>query len=140
MHYDFDIEIPANTAKADMIKFVKPVCYGILRKVGIYFRGGCADLAHVKIYHWERQIFPTNVDGDYAFDDYAVEFDEYYPILETPYNLTVYGWNLDDTWKHTISFMFLVLHPETVGRPELRPTTEEELTDLLGEYEIAGIT
>ena len=139
MHYDFDIELPPLTSKANMLKFVRPVSYGILKKVSIYFRGGCADLAHVKIYRWERQIFPTNNDGDYAYDDYTVEFEEYYPILETPFNLTIYGWNDDDTFQHTISFMFLILHPEVLGRPELRPTTEEELTELLGEYEMAGV-
>jgi len=138
MHYDFDIEIPAITPKTDPLIVRKKVCYGILRKVGIYFRGGCADLAHVKIYHWESQIFPTNVDGDYAYDNYVVEFEEYYPILEVPYELTLRLWNDDDTFPHTISFMFLILHPTTIGRPELRPTSEEELSELLGEYEMAG--
>jgi len=138
MHYDFDIEIPANTSKADPLTVRKKVCYGILRKVGIYFRGGCADLAHVKIHHKERQIFPTNINGDYAYDNYCVEFEEYYPILELPYELTIYAWNESTQHKHTISFMFLILHPLTTGRPEVRPTEEEELIDLLGEYEIAG--
>jgi len=120
MHYDFDIEIPAITPETDPLIVRKKVCYGILR------------------YHWESQIFPTNVDGDYAYDNYAVEFEEYYPILEVPYELTLRLWNDDDTFNHTISFMFLILHPTTIGRPELRPTSEEELTELLGEYEMAG--
>jgi len=138
MHYDFDVEIPANTSEANKLKIVKTVNYGIIRKVGIYFRGGCADNAHVKIFRFEQQIFPTNLEGSYAFDNYAVEFEEYFPILEKPYELIIYAWNTDPNHLHTITFMFSILHPLTVGSPELRPTTEEELTELLGEYEMAG--
>lgn len=138
MHYNFDIEIPPNTPKESKLKFVKTVNYGILKHVWIYWRGGCADLAHIQICRYERQIFPTNPDSSYAFDNYALEFEEYYPILDKPYELIIYGWNDDDFFKHIITVMFLILHPSVLGRPELRPTSEEELQELLGEYEIAG--
>lgn len=138
MHYDFDIEIPAITPYEERIEHTLKLNYGVLRRVWIYFRGGCADLAHIQIWHWETQIFPTNLDGDFAFNDYVVEFEEYYPITEAPYELKVKVWNDDDTFAHTITLMFLVLHPSVVGTPEGRPTTAEELKALLGEYEIAG--
>ena len=136
MHYNFNLEIPASTLQSAKEVLVCPVSYGVLRKVIIYFRGGCADLAHVEIWKNERQIFPTNPGDDYAFDDYAIEFEEFYPILDKPYQLQVKGYNEDDTFSHIVSFLFLVLHPLTTGKPESVPTTEEELTDLLGEYQL----
>lgn len=138
MHYNYDLEIAANVSENNKAQLVCPISYGIIRKVGIYFRGGCADLAHVQIFRFEHQLFPTNVGESYAYDNYAIEFEEYYPIIDSPFELIVRGWNEDDTFSHTISFMFLVLIPETIGKSELKPTELSELEALLGEYNQNG--
>ena len=135
MHYNFNLEIPANTSKSNKIEQICKINYGIIRQVVVYFRGGCADLAHVTIYHWERQIFPTNINQNYAFDDYPVVFESFYPILEVPYELKIYGWNLDDIFSHTITFMFNILHPKATEIPEMETMKEEEALALLGNYE-----
>jgi len=138
MHYSFDLTIPAQTTEVNKISLVCPVNYGILREIEIFFPWGCAGLVHVQIYRFQRQIFPSNIDSNYSDNDYHLRFEEYYPILELPYELVVKGWNLDDYFDHTIVFRFSVIHPSAISTVSGTPITAEELAALLGTYEIAG--
>lgn len=138
MHYDFDIKIPAITTEDSPEELICKLNYGVIKRIWIYFRGGCADLAHIQLWQGARQIFPTNLGEDYAFDKYVLEFEEYYPLLEKPYEIIIRGWNDDDRFDHTISLMFTVLSPETAAVSGSSPVTTEELATLLGEYKIAG--
>ncbi|MBA7579061.1 hypothetical protein ES708_20927 [subsurface metagenome] len=83
-------------------------------------------------------MFPTNTEMSFAGDTFPLEFEEYYPIIEVPYSLRVEGWNDDDTYPHTVRVRFGLLNINTVAKPELRPSTEEELAELLGEYNMIG--
>jgi hypothetical protein len=139
MHYSFDFDLSINTSESDPEELICKLNYGVLRRTWIYFRGGCADLAHIKIFAGTHQLFPTNLNGDFAFDNYVVEFEEYYPLLEKPYELKIRGWNRDDTFRHTITLMFTVLSPESAARSSISPVTDKELEALLNEYEIAGV-
>lgn len=138
MHYNFNLEIPANRTEANKIEKVCKINYGIIRKVNIYFRGGCADLAHVEIFRGNQKIMPYNPEENYAFDDYAVEFEAFYPILDKPYLLNLFGWNEDDTFSHTVTFMFNILHPKVTEIPEMEGMSEEAALELLGDYEMEG--
>ncbi len=139
MHYNFNLEIPAITTEANKIEQVCKINYGIIRQVVIYFRGGCADLAHVEIFRGNQKIMPYNPDQNYAFDDYAIKFDAFYPILDKPYLLNLFGWNLDDTFLHTITFMFNIIHPKATEIPEIETMNEEEALALLGNYVIEEV-
>jgi len=138
MHYNFDLEIPAITTKANKVEKICTINYGIIRDVVIYFRGGCADLAHVEVFRGNQKIFPYNPEEDYAFDNYPVNFDAFYPILDAPYLLNLFGWNDDDTFSHTVTFMFNIIHPKATEIPQLEGMTEEAALELLGVYEIEG--
>ncbi|MBA7530539.1 hypothetical protein ES705_22747 [subsurface metagenome] len=139
MYYEYEITIPANTQKSNPTKKDCPLTHGILREVSIVFPPGCHRLAHIIIIRFERQLFPTNTEMSFAGDTFPLEFEEYYPIIEVPYSLRVEGWNDDDTYPHTVRVRFGLLNVNTVAKPELRPSTEEELAELLGEYEMVGI-
>ena len=138
MHYSFDLTIPENTAEENKISLRCPVNYGILRRVEIFFPYGCAGLVHVQIYRFEHQIFPSNIDSSYADNDYHLSFEEYYPILDLPYELKIFGWNLDDYFDHTVTFRFSVINPKAITMLSGASLTQEELTDLLGSYQVSG--
>jgi len=138
MHYNFELEIPSLTSEENKFSKVVKVDYGILRHISIFFPWGCADNVRVQIYRFERQIFPSNPGASYLDNDYHIEIEEYFAILEKPYELRLIGWNIDDRFDHIVYFRLLILEPTTIGRPELRPTTEEELTELLGTYYLGG--
>lgn len=134
MHYNFNLLIPFNTTEANKIEKVCKINYGIIRKVVIYFRGGCADLSHVEIFRGNQKIMPYNLEENYSFDNYSVEFESFYPILDKPYLLNLFGWNLDDTFDHIVTFMFNIVHPKATEIPELEVMNEEEALALLGNY------
>lgn len=138
MHYSFDLTIPAQTTEVNKISLVCPINYGMLRQVEIFFPWGCAGLVHVHINRFEHQVFPSNIDSNYSDNDYHLKFEEYYPILELPYNLAVWGWNLDDYFEHVVTCRFLVIHPSAISTVSGAPITAEELAVLLGTYELAG--
>jgi hypothetical protein len=140
MHYSYDLTIPAQTLKANKLKATYLLGYGILKHVSIFFKWGCSKYVHVQIFRRNRQIFPSNSEEDYSDNDYHIDFDEFFPILEEPYELEVRGWNLDDFFEHTVTFRFSVLHPTVLGKPDDIPSTTEELTDLLGEYKIEEVS
>lgn len=106
MFYNFTITIPANTLKSDRVVEVCDLTYGIIRHVAIAFPPGPKGLAHVVIYRYEHQLWPTNPGGSFAWDDYTIEFTEEFDLTERPHTLSIRGWNEDDTHEHTVTVRF----------------------------------
>jgi hypothetical protein len=138
MHYDFTLTIPPNTPEDNPLRLTCPLNYGIINKLSVEFPPGCYRLAHIRIFDKLHQVWPTNIDSSIVGDTFPVEFEEYYPVIEVPYELKIEAWNDDDTYQHSIVVRIGLLSEKVLGKIELRPTTEEELRTLLGEYEIIG--
>jgi hypothetical protein len=102
MFYNFPLTIPANTDKGDDVEIICPITYGIIKKFDILFPDGCAGFAKIRIHHNNTQILPTN-DGEYfASNNEAITSNEEILITERPFELKFSGYNLDDTYDHTI--------------------------------------
>lgn len=118
MFYDFSFEIPANTAKAapeEQEVYLPP---GVIHRIEIGFPGGCAGLAHLTLRHGLNQLWPSNADGSFNSDNYTIPINEHYRIKTEPFILTMVGWNLDDTFPHTIEVRFGVLSSEILEPEE----------------------
>jgi hypothetical protein len=111
VYYDVSFTIPANTAKASPKEDDVKLTHGVIHRVEIGFPSGCRGLAHVQIRHGLHQVWPTNPDGDFRADRYTIPINDYYQLLEEPYILTLVGWNLDDTYDHTLEMRFGILPP-----------------------------
>lgn len=109
MFYDFALTIPANTLESAALEDVVKVTHGVLHRVEIAFPAGCAGLAHLVILHREFQIYPTNPGGSFASDNYTIPIDDYYELFDVPYSLKLRGWNLDDTYPHTLTVRLGIL-------------------------------
>lgn len=102
MYYDVSFTIPANTAElSPSLKYVK-LCYGVIHRVEAGFPRGCAGLAHLQIKRASHQLWPTNPEGSFNTDGYTISFNEDQDFFIEPYILTLVGWNLDDTYDHTL--------------------------------------
>lgn len=106
MFYSFNLTIPANTDKINAVNQVCKLTYGIIRHVAIGFPPGPKGLAHIVIYRYEHQVWPTNTDGSFAWDNHTIEFTEEFDLTERPHTLSLRGWNEDDTYPHTITVRF----------------------------------
>lgn len=109
MYYDFSFTIPANTAKASPQEQDVKLTHGIIHRLEIGFPRGCAGLAHFVIFEGLHQRWPTNPQGSFNTDGYTIAFNEHLPLLYEPYTLTLVGWNLDDTYDHTLEVRIGIL-------------------------------
>jgi hypothetical protein len=117
MYYDFSITIPANTTQLAPVTQNCHLTHGIIHHLEIDFPYGCAGLAYLQILHSLHQIWPTNPDGAFNADGYTISTHEHYEITDTPYIITLSGWNLDDTFSHTLQIRFAIL-PADILLPE----------------------
>jgi len=130
VYYDVSFTIPANTTKAAPQEQDVKLTHGVVHRVEIGFPSGCAGLAHLQIRRGSHQVWPTNPQGSFNTDDYIIPIDDYYELFEEPYILTLVGWNLDDTYDHTLEVRFGILPLVVVlaGRPStlsIRSIAEE---------------
>jgi hypothetical protein len=102
MIYVFDITTPANTAKTNKKKTVMELERGTTYRISILFPPGPSGLLHLFITDALHHVWPTNPEADFATDGETINFEDEYPILEQPYELYAYTWNLDDTYEHTL--------------------------------------
>jgi len=117
MFYDFSFTIPANTTKKSPLREDINLTHGIIHRVEIGFPAGCAGLVYLQIVQGLHQIWPTNADGSFNTDDYTIAFNEYEDMTTEPFTLTLIGWNLDDTYDHTLEIRIGIL-PMIVLKPE----------------------
>jgi hypothetical protein len=109
VYYDVSFTIPANTAESAPQEEQVKLTHGVLHRVEIGFPSGCAGLAHLQLWRGGHQVWPTNPGGSFNTDDYTIPIDDYYELFEEPYILTLVGWNLDDTYNHTLEVRFGIL-------------------------------
>jgi len=116
VYYDYSFTIPANTAKSAPHTKAAKLTQGIIHRVEIVFPSGCAGLAHCVIREGLHQRWPTNPEGSFNFDSYNLAFNEFLEFTRKPYTLTLVGWNLDDTYDHTLEVRIGIL-PANVLMP-----------------------
>ena len=73
-----------------------------LTKVIIRFPPGPQGLLHVRIFYGDFQLFPEDKDTDFADDDLAIEWEEFWELPEEPCPLTILTENEDDTYPHAV--------------------------------------
>ena len=125
MYYDIPVTIPANTPELSPIEVEVKLTHGVIHRVEVEFPAGCAGLAHLQILRYDHQIYPTNPEGSFNTDDYIVPIDDYFELIEAPYTLKLRGWNLDDTYEHTITVR-IGIYPDWVARALYGPSSQEE--------------
>lgn len=112
------LSVPASTTESDPQELRVRLTVGIIVEVRIGFPDGCADMVHVVIARGLHQVWPTNPDGNYAWNDYSYEFQESYALLGEPLSLKVVAWNEDTANAHrvTVGFNLLPLEPTILAR------------------------
>lgn len=118
MQFSYNLEIPANTPETEPEIQVCQLSYGTISRVFVCFPPGPKGLAHVVIKRYESQVWPTNPTASFAWDDFVFVIEDEFDLETAPFSVKLEGWNLDDTYPHTITVMFNVLRG-AYGMPEL---------------------
>jgi hypothetical protein len=71
------------------------------------------------VFRSAHQLWPSNLDGSFASDGEFLDFDEDYPVLDSPFEFTLVGWNDDDTYSHTVTLRLGIVSPAAPSQPSL---------------------
>jgi len=107
--YVEELTIPAQTTKEVCVRVPLPVVDGVISEVNVLFPDGCKGLVGVRIYDYEHIIYPSNPDHWLIADDEVIHWSDDYQMSGSPFELGLEGYNLDDSYEHTIYFRFVVI-------------------------------
>lgn len=113
MFYSTEIELPANTLALTPVIVRLGVHPGIVQHVWFGFPRGCFGLAHIQVWDKGWQVWPLTQRKSLHWENIVIDFDDRYPILAEPFEFVVKGWNLDDTYQHTLWFA-CVIEPDLI--------------------------
>jgi len=113
MIYETHLTIPKNTPITVPVTASMPVHPGIVKQVSVFFPAGCCGLARVYIKWWERQVWPSNPDSYFMGDGQNLIFPEDIELVDPPFEFVLVGWNLDDTFSHTVTLRIAITPVDT---------------------------
>jgi hypothetical protein len=116
-HYSYEHTFQPGGTKDKQEEHEMPCPSGTLTNVLINFKAGCHGLVHVHIDEALHQIFPTNPEEDYSFDDYTVEIKDKYELLPGTRKLYLRGYN-EGVYPHTIHVAFEIEAKEVLSEAE----------------------
>lgn len=116
MFYNFELEIAEEGSEDELEELTVKLTHGVITHVEVEFPPGCAGLAYAYVRDGLHQLWPTNADGKFRTDGRVIMWNEYYEFFRAPYTLILGGWNLDDTYPHTITFRFEVTPQQVAER------------------------
>lgn len=100
-HY---LTIPKNTPIASPVIYQLPLPKGMVHKIWVEFPRGCSGLAGFQIWRTVSPVFPLPEGVWLRSDNSILNFAFSHIIADEPYSLVLKGYNLDDTYDHTIWF------------------------------------
>lgn len=116
--FRFSITTDANTTKANKKETVLKLTGGVIHQISISFPSGPLGLLHLQIVDGLFQVWPTNPDENFAWENVNISFKEFYELNQSPYRLSAFTWNEDDTYAHEVIIRIGVL-PLLVVAPSL---------------------
>jgi len=102
MIFSLDFTIPITATKANPHHSVLDVTKGLVYRVEFQFPAGCAGLAYMAVFDGGFQVWPSTLGEFFHTDNFTIAFDEMYLKSSAPYQFDFYGYNLDETYPHTI--------------------------------------
>jgi len=116
MMYVFAVTIPANTpAIAPLVQEVK-LAPGRIIAMAVEIPDRCVGLVHVQILTDLHVQWPSNPDASFSGDGVTITWPESYDLDPSVPKLRLVGWNLDDSFAHTITFRFTVTPQEQIDQ------------------------
>ena len=109
MFYEFDLTVPAATAKTSPATADALLDKGHVTGVAVVFPPGCAGLVSVVVDRGASQVWPSNPDGAHKGDAVTIAWAEDFPLADHPLILTLRGWSPDARFAHTVTFRFELL-------------------------------
>ena len=102
MIYTKDFTIPKNTLPASPAHESLIVTKGLVYKVEFQFPAGCAGLVGLVVSDGSFQLWPSSLGEWFITDGFTIAFDDMYMKNNPPFQFDFWGYNLDETYAHTV--------------------------------------
>ena len=102
MIYSFAISTAITYTATAKLKTDLKLTAGIIHQIDIVFPTGAAGLLYVALNHGLHQIWPTNPGEFFHTDGESISFKEFYALPSAENVISVYTYNLDDTYAHSV--------------------------------------
>lgn len=102
MIYSFSVSTLANTAEADRKKTELPLTQGVIHQIDVVFPTGCAGLLYAALNYGLFQVWPYNTGEYFHTDGETISFREHWELLFPPWELSLYTYNLDTVYSHSV--------------------------------------
>jgi len=116
MLYSKHLTIAKEITEAAPTRSSFKISKGIIYHAWVIFPAGCAGLVYTKLQDGAHPVVPSTAGMNLSGDGIQITGKEFYEIETAPTVLSVYSWNLDDTYAHTITWRLYVL-PKDVLLP-----------------------
>jgi hypothetical protein len=106
MRYAFDLLIPADTPIDAPATREVILSNGTVKRCIVYFHDGCFNHVYSVVTDALFQIVPANGTTALFGNDHAHDIPMDFPLLDSPYALTLSGWSPGTRYEHTLNFWF----------------------------------
>jgi len=110
MYYFDALTLPAYTLEDAALILTIPLDNGVIDFLEVEYPAGCAGLVYAKVTYNTIQIIPYNPGGWLRGDNRIFKASIDYEVKDPPYEIKLWGYNLDDTYPHTISMGINFIH------------------------------
>ncbi len=115
MLFPVKVTVPANTLKTAAQETKVSLPRGVLSRIEFRFPPGPQFLLHLQLLYGSTVFSPFGADYDVAGDDEGVEDHPSLELPSDPTEVTVRGWNDDDSYPHSAIVRIEVV-PEDVAK------------------------
>ena len=102
MLYKTDLLIPRKVVENGTASTTMKLCEGTITRSFIQFPSGCAGLVWAQLWLNGHQLVPWERGEWLRGDDHIIPDNSRYPVTGPPRLLTIYGYNEDELYPHTI--------------------------------------
>lgn len=104
MNFQHTLTIPAETTAINPTRERIRLTAGMVSSIYPIVPSGCYGLVGVRILRGNFQLWPMTEGEWFVADGFADVFSVTFPLEAAPYELVIEGYNIDDTYAHSISF------------------------------------
>ena len=117
MLFEYDLTIPAGTAKTAPAQLSLPLDVGIIHQLEVQFPRGCGGLVSVVLKRGVHQVHPANPQGALKGDGLVISGQTWEPVEEAPFELIAEGWAPSSLFAHTVTIRLWQLRREVLQPP-----------------------
>lgn len=102
LHYRLSVVCDIYTTPNNLVEAKLSLDKLTVSNISVEFPAGCCGLVQVRVYLNALQVIPWGQDTFLSGDNRVIHVPIELPLENPPYELRVTGYNLDDTYIHTI--------------------------------------